>query len=349
MAYQGGGVGESLSRRTVLRAAGATVVSGSLAGCLSQTIEKQATPVGMPPEKAKAAGYEPTPTVETISVEREKNLGPAKVSANVTSYIIQYEYVGTEDTQQTYGGYGEEDTVGLFTTAITPNVGVLGQNFNKIAESNINDLVRTRTALFEQFCSCTIGNTADINVRHVDDPSTAKLHPQTDVYLVSLPVPGCQNPNTVCILSTTANHPTSPKFLGTELTATALTAVFVPDFKNNTAYYAIGTKVNHQDDAVFASYVGKLHLDVDLEILEEDVTDLVTPTTTTPTTGTTTKATTTTTTTTTGTQDQLGAELIGPFGDGLFQPDHIKTFNTRLTSALTITVPIENTNTGTQD
>lgn len=260
MSHLSEGGEKRLRRRNVLRAVGATTLGGSLAGCLSQKIEKKATPVGMPPEKAKEAGYDPEPKVETITADRERSAGPASIKAKVTSYVVRYEYVGTNGTQAAYGGgdYGADDSAGLFTSAVTPKVGLLGQNFNEIAEADINELVEKRTNLFEKFCNCKIGNPGQINVRHVDDPTNTKVDGTADVYLLAHP--GCQNPNRVCIQSIDTQGPTIPDFLGKNLTAGDLTALFVPDFENKKAYYAIGTKVFNETengtDAVFSAYVG---------------------------------------------------------------------------------------------
>lgn len=81
-------------------------------------------------------------------------------------------------------------------------------------------------------------------------------------------------------------------------------ALFVPDFPNDRAYYAIGTKVEHEGDAVFTAYVGQ-----------------------------------TTFASVSGTGGKNGWFVSAPSDDsGLFRNDHVREFNDRFITAMNIPI-----------
>jgi len=87
------GVTWPVSRRALLRSAGATGAVAALAGCLGTIdIDDDATEVTVPEETARGQGFDPEPTVESHTDERQRDLEVVTVDASVTSHVAGYEY-----------------------------------------------------------------------------------------------------------------------------------------------------------------------------------------------------------------------------------------------------------------
>jgi hypothetical protein len=127
-----------MNRRQYLTGVG-TVLTASTAGCLgvitgSEPAEFEATPPTVDDAVLAETEYEPE-GIEEIVVERTVEAGGQSRDVVVTNYMAQYEK--TIDL----GPLGELRAA-LFTALTTPQVNVLGQEFNPIAEMTTQELAQ---------------------------------------------------------------------------------------------------------------------------------------------------------------------------------------------------------------
>lgn len=120
-------------RRLLVSAAGAAAGIG-LAGCLgSEPIEFTAEPVGVSPDARESTGYERVGVEERV-VRREVEAAGQSREVVVTNYRTEYEKAVD------LGPIGERRAA-LFTALATPQVEVLGREFNPVAELSTEELV----------------------------------------------------------------------------------------------------------------------------------------------------------------------------------------------------------------
>lgn len=268
-----GGAGKradaTFGRRPLLRLGGATALSLSLAGCLTQSVEANAVPLGIPPADARAAGYRGEPETEEYTVQREQNAGPATIKAEVTSTIVEYVYAdsGTENEAEDgdeggngngngnrsqngdtndldYGdgdadeAYGDE-TGGILTLMSTPEVERFGQDFNEFSDSEFSELVREFTPVVERVCDCPV-DSGQTTVEELSDPSETTVRPNENTVYVA---PGDGG--------SAWDPPSDASFLGANIAEADLVTMYIPAVENGTVtpYYVVGTRefVAHQD------------------------------------------------------------------------------------------------------
>ncbi len=132
-----------VSRRAVLGATG-VVIAGSSAGCLQQLpfiggepIEFEATPASVPSGTLDATGYEEA-GVDDVVIERTFEVGGQSQDVVVTNWQAEY------DKAVNFGATGlpvdEEQRAAVFTALTTPQVEVLGREFNPVAEMSSAEL-----------------------------------------------------------------------------------------------------------------------------------------------------------------------------------------------------------------
>lgn len=127
-----------LNRRQVVGGA-LTAVSIGTAGCLGvisgqEPAEFEATPPGVEAAALEETGYE-SAGVKDIVIEREVEAGGQSREIVVTNYQAQYERIID------MGPLGEQRGA-VFTALTSPQVNVLGREFNPIAEMSTQELAK---------------------------------------------------------------------------------------------------------------------------------------------------------------------------------------------------------------
>lgn len=286
-----GGRIDGIRRRSLLQAAGATVLSAALAGCLSRTVEAEAVPLGLPPAVVREAGYESEPQTEEYTVERERNVGPATVETRITNAIVEYVYSGTDETAQLAygGGNGEQgdSEPGVLSLTSTPQVQRAGQNFNSLTESDLSDLATNFAPLIERVCNCTVGDTEQITVERAPDPTETTARPNGNTLYLG-PADG----------GSEWSPPTDATFLGEDISEENLATLYFATSQNGTvtSNYVVGTRqfVGHETPG------GDRQFGIALYTGERDNPDL---------------------------PPDEPAPLLGP--DGLFRTEDVRAFNER--------------------
>jgi len=122
-----------IDRRRVLAAA-AAAVGGGLAGCLGdEPVEFAAEPVGVAPAARESTGYGRA-GVEEQKLRREVEAAGRSREVVVTNYRTEY------DKAVDLGPAGGRRAA-LFTVLSTPQVELLGREFNPVAELSTEELV----------------------------------------------------------------------------------------------------------------------------------------------------------------------------------------------------------------
>jgi hypothetical protein len=142
-----------------------TAVTASLGGCLgvitgSEPAEFEATPPAVDDSALSETGYE-SAGVEEIVVERQVEAGGQSREVVVTNYMAQYEKAVD------LGPLGEQRAA-LFTALTTPQVDVLGQEFNPIADMSTRELAQRVQGQYEGI----------EDIQHQED-SDVTIHDQT--------------------------------------------------------------------------------------------------------------------------------------------------------------------------
>jgi hypothetical protein len=127
-----------MNRREVLAGVG-TVVAASTAGCLGvitgeEPAEFEATPAGVEGAVLEETGYESAGVEEEV-IERELEAAGQSREVVVTNYQARYEK--TIDM----GPLGEQRGA-VFTALTTPQVDVLGREFNPVADMSTEELAQ---------------------------------------------------------------------------------------------------------------------------------------------------------------------------------------------------------------
>lgn len=239
--------GGDIGRRSLLRAGTLSSIPGVLAGCLSHGVEATATPVGLRGVAAREANYEATPRVRTIETVARGRAGPfTRVTASITSYVVRYAVAGDPDAGAPTEGPDDDRDADVLTFFATPDLSVGGQRFNGMTDTDFPGLVASRPALFAEFCACSLEHAGDLTVRRAIEPTATRLDGDTDMYVVPGSAVGAVGDVTL---------------LGHRVWPSAITATFLPDAANGTAYYVVATAVRNETadgrDAVFASFVGR--------------------------------------------------------------------------------------------
>lgn len=132
-----------VSRRAVLGAT-SLVMATSTAGCLqqlpfigSEPIEFEATPASVPAATLEATGYEES-SVDDVVIERSFEVGGQRQDVVVTNW--QAEYDKAVDFSTTGLPVEDEARAAVFTALTTPQVNVLGREFNPVAEMDSAEL-----------------------------------------------------------------------------------------------------------------------------------------------------------------------------------------------------------------
>lgn len=124
-------------RRTYLAALGSLVAAGSFGGCLEfvtgeSAAEFEATPARVDEDALDETGYESAGVEEDV-IERQFEVADQTREVVVTNYRSAYRK--TIDV----GPLGEQEGA-VFTALTTPQVNVLGREFNPVAEMDTDEL-----------------------------------------------------------------------------------------------------------------------------------------------------------------------------------------------------------------
>ena len=123
---------DGTTRRRLLAGTG-VVALGGLAGCLDDITEYESAPYGVDSETAAGADYD-LETVDTVVIEETLGLGPIEETVVARNHVVEYEK--TVDI----GPLGEFRG-GVFVTFSTPQISVLGQEFNPVADMDTEELI----------------------------------------------------------------------------------------------------------------------------------------------------------------------------------------------------------------
>lgn len=123
-----------MNRRTVLAGAG-SIGLASLAGCLGLAglDTHESTPAGVDAAVRADTGYEQT-EIDDITIEEELSVGPYSETVTATNYLTEHEKAVE------LGALGNARAA-VFMLLTTPQVSVVGQEFNPVREMSTAELI----------------------------------------------------------------------------------------------------------------------------------------------------------------------------------------------------------------
>ena len=121
-----------MNRRTLLAGAGAATLGG-LAGCLDDVTEYSASAYGVADDPREEADYDLN-AIEAVTIEEDVGLGPLEETVVATNYSVEYEKTVEVPA------LGEQ-RAGVFVVFSSPQVSVVGQEFNPVADMDTDELV----------------------------------------------------------------------------------------------------------------------------------------------------------------------------------------------------------------
>ena len=123
-----------MNRRTVLAGAG-SIGLASLAGCLgiAGLDSHESTPAGVAADVRADTGYDQT-EIDEITIEEEFSLGPHSETVTATNYLTEHEKAVE------LGPLGRARAA-VFMLLTTPQVSILGREFNPVEEMSTTELI----------------------------------------------------------------------------------------------------------------------------------------------------------------------------------------------------------------
>ncbi len=123
-----------MQRRQLIAGLGATVAAG-FAGCLGTVgmAEHEASPAGVDADTRSETGYRQT-NVEPITVSEPVGAAGYSEEVTVLNYLTEH------DKSVDLGPLGEQEAA-VFTVLTTPQVSILGQEFNPVGDMSTRELV----------------------------------------------------------------------------------------------------------------------------------------------------------------------------------------------------------------
>ncbi|MCU4925538.1 DUF6517 family protein [Halobacteria archaeon AArc-dxtr1] len=123
-----------MNRRSLLAGCGAAGLAG-LAGCLGLVgmDEHEASPAGVDVQARDETGYRQT-GIDDVVVDRDVGAGPLSSEVSATNYVTEHEK--TIDM-----GILGEARGAMFMVLTTPQIGLLGRNFNPVEDMSAAELI----------------------------------------------------------------------------------------------------------------------------------------------------------------------------------------------------------------
>lgn len=151
-----------MKRRKLLAGAGGIAAFGA-AGCLGVVglDEHEATPAGVEPAVREETGYEQT-NVEEMVIERTVDIVGTSQDVRVTNYLTEHE------KSIDLGPLGSVQAAS-FALLTSPQISILGRDFNPIADMSSDELIDLIEADFD----------AINNAEHVSDETVSLLGQET--------------------------------------------------------------------------------------------------------------------------------------------------------------------------
>lgn len=154
----------TVSRREYLTAAGGLTATATLSGCLDLitggTTEFEASPSRVNEDALDETGYE-FRNLEELVIEREFEAGGESEEVIVTNLLAEHEKtLGLEELA--------DQEVAIFTSLTTPQVGVLGREFNPVADMSTAELAEMVQEQYDEI----------ENLEHQED-SDVTIHGET--------------------------------------------------------------------------------------------------------------------------------------------------------------------------
>ncbi len=159
-------MGGKMNRRTVLAGAG-SIGLASLAGCLGLAglDSHESQPAGVDARVREETGYEQT-AIETIDIEEELSLGPYSETISAANHLTEHEKAVD------MGPLGRARGA-MFVILTTPQVSVVGREFNPVEEMSTDELVELVADNYDGMRDVSHVDDADVTILD-QETSTAK-------------------------------------------------------------------------------------------------------------------------------------------------------------------------------